>query len=79
MDKDKVVEHYNTFKNYAYRYFKRNDIEMAVRLIKLTARIGYHYNFRYCDDDLESLISDIGLHLVSNPVSFESQKIEQFL
>jgi len=51
---------------------------MAVRLIKLTARIGYHYNFRYCDDDLESLISGIGLHLVSNPVSFESQKIEQF-
>lgn len=74
MDKDKVVEHYNTFKNYAYVYFKRNDIDMAVRLIKLTARIGYNYNFRYCDDDLESLISEIGLQLVSQPVGFESQK-----
>lgn len=73
MDKEKVVKNYNTFKNYAYVYFKRNDIDMAVRLIKLTARIGYNYNFRYCDDDLESLISELSQFIIPIPIEFQVQ------
>jgi hypothetical protein len=74
INKDKILKHYNLFKKYAYRYFEKNDIERSAKYVNLTAQIGYNYNFQYCDDDLEGLVSKISLKITPNSIRFQALK-----
>ena len=71
INKEKILKHYNSFKKYAYRYFEQNNIERSVKYANLAAHIGYKYNFQYCDDDLEALISKISLKIIPNSIKFQ--------
>ena len=57
--KDKLSKQYNSFKKLAYKYFEEGNFEKSKKYIEVCARIGYKYNFSYCDDELEHLISCI--------------------
>jgi len=73
-DKIKILKHYVLFKKSAESYFEKNNIEKSVKYINLAAQIGYNYNFQYCDDDLEDLISKISLRINPNSIKFQTQE-----
>jgi hypothetical protein len=71
LNKKKILAHYNLFKKYAFRSFEQNSIDQSVKCIEVAAHIGYKYNFKYCDDELESLIQKIERKINQNQNSFE--------
>lgn len=74
INKEKIIKHYNSFKKYAHRYFEQNNIERSAKYANLAAHIGYKYNFQYCDDDLEALISKISFKINPDSINFQSME-----
>jgi len=72
--KNIVIHHYDLFKKDAFRYFEKQDIERSVKYINLTAHIGYKYNFQYCDDELEVLLSNISSYIIPKLLQFQPIK-----
>ena len=69
--KDNVISDYLSLKNKAIGLLKKNKTERCVKYLEATAKIGYKYNFRYCDDDLEDLIEKLGNSIINRPIDFE--------
>jgi hypothetical protein len=71
LTKEKILSDYNYYKEKAFIYFDKNEINIAVKHMELTARIGYKYNFRYSDDEIENLIEIIGKEIIHTKISYE--------
>ncbi|POY34904.1 hypothetical protein C3K47_17525 [Solitalea longa] len=66
----KIIAQYNFFKNCATRYFNLGQIEKASNYCEVAARIGYKYNFRYSDDELESIVEKISKSVIPDSINF---------
>ena len=74
ISKEKIISQYDIFKNTAKKYLKADDIETSVKYIELCARIGYKYNFRYADDELENYIQQISKLISIEKLNFENEQ-----
>lgn len=71
ISKNEILQHYNFAKKSAHKHFNKNNLDRAVKYIELAANIGYKYNFKYCDEELENLISNISLSITPKIFDFE--------
>jgi hypothetical protein len=74
LTKEKIISDYNYFKSQAISYCQQGNIEKSVKFSELAARIGYKFNFRYTDDELEKNIQNIAKKILPDNVSCD--KIE---
>lgn len=81
LSKQNVCYVYEKLKRQAGIYLDGNDLERAIHLIETAAQWGYHYTYRYADDELEEYLQriakevKISLHEVSAPHGSKDERI----
>lgn len=70
LTKDKILADFNLFKRKAIYHSKKNNVDKAVCYSEVAAKIGYHFNFKYADDELENNTVQIGNQILGNKILF---------
>lgn len=73
VSREGIVRDYNHAKRLALKSTAKQRWPDALAYIKLCANIAYNFNFRYCDDDLEQQLSEIGKNVVGS-INFKVNK-----
>lgn len=66
ISKNQVLKDYKYLKKKAFQFYQKNKIDEAISIIETCALIAYSLNFRFVDEELEQLCSDIGCFLLSD-------------
>jgi len=72
LSKSKVIDDFNFFKKRAIYNSNKKNIKKAVVYTELTAKIGYNFNFKYSDNELENNILKIATSIINTKISFDS-------
>jgi hypothetical protein len=70
LTKKDIIHSFNFSKRKAIKAFNKNHYEKSLNYIRIAANIAYNFNWIYCDDDLEILLSDISQTLIDSRDSY---------
>ena len=63
--------HYDSLKRSARKHLRRSNVAKAIRYTEVAARVGYRFNFRYADDELEQVVREIAESVLDGGYVFD--------
>lgn len=74
LTKSEIKDTYSKIKIRAFTSYENHDYEKTIFLIRQAASIASLYNWKYVDDELETLLKEISLKIFSEKIIFEKKK-----
>jgi len=70
LTKEQIINDYNYIKKKAILYCQDGNLDKSAKFTEMAAKIGYKFNFKYSDDELEENIQRLGEKISCSKVSF---------